>query len=276
MLDAIEHDRRQQALKLPSLPEILMKVREALDTPETPSAHIARLIQTDPSLSTKLLQLANSPLYAKDREIISIQEAVTRMGHKVVRNLVMTVLLEDVFKAISPLLNERVRRLWDHSLDVAVLSALLAGLTTKLDADKAMLAGLLHDIGIIPILHYAQAEPSLRAEHSNELEAVIQRLRAEYGPIVLRYWEMDEDICRAAADAEDWLREGGNEIDYSDIVILAQRHLMMDDQISADLPPFPDMPAFQKLADQELTPQMSLKVLNDARTEISQIRALLS
>ena len=91
-------------------------------------------------------------MYRGRVEIDSIQQAVTRLGLKMVRSLVVSLAMKQIFQATSDALDTQFQQIWDDSLQVAAISRMLAGGVAELENEQAMLGGLIHNIGALPIL----------------------------------------------------------------------------------------------------------------------------
>ena len=90
LADEIRADIESNRIQLPTLPEVALKVRDEVERENTDAHTIAKMVGNDAALSARLLQVANSPLYRGRVEIDSIQQAVTRLGLKMVRSLVVS------------------------------------------------------------------------------------------------------------------------------------------------------------------------------------------
>jgi HD-like signal output (HDOD) protein len=145
-------DLENGSLVLPTLPEVALRVRDVVDDPDATAAQLADIIITDAALSARLLKVANSPLYRGRVAIDNIQMAVSRLGLSLVRNLVTSLVMEQMFQATSNRLDTRLRELWEHSTEVSAICQVIASKHRGLKVDEAMLAGLIHDIGKLPIL----------------------------------------------------------------------------------------------------------------------------
>lgn len=263
------------ALELPSMPDIALRIAEHVEAPSCNSTSIARMVQMDPSLTTRLVQVANSPAYGGEAKIESCRDAITRLGRATTRNLVNGLVLKSVFNSRFPLLRRRMSELWQHSTRVAALSQAIAFRTPALEPSQAMLAGLIHDIGIIPILNNAPKYPGL-ADDPQVLDQAIHKLRGDFGAMTLRKWKFAPEFIDVALVAEDWHRDGGETADYADCVIIAQMHNYIGSPRMAELPPLDEVPAFHKLALGQLSPTMSIRILDEAEQEISVAQQLLS
>lgn len=144
------------SLQLPSLPEIALKVKKALSRSDTSALDVARIVAADPVMATRLIAVANGPLNRGVEPVTSIQQAVVRLGTQVCKNLVMSFAMSQLFKSGSSQLNQRMHQLYDRSVDVAAIAFALSRLSGKLNPDHVLLAGLLHDIGEVPILAHIE------------------------------------------------------------------------------------------------------------------------
>ena len=137
-----------------------------------------------------------------------------------------------------------------------------------------MLAGLIHDIGVVPIISAAREYPEL-ANNPEMLEKTINRLRAEVGTLVLKRWDFMDEFSDVAAHAEDWARDKSNTTDYTDLVIVSQLHAYIGTPRMQKLPRLDLVPAFHKLAMGKLTPRHSLKFLDEAQSDVQAVENLL-
>lgn len=266
---------KNDTLVLPSLPDVAVRVGRALKD-ETSDAHqIAEIAQTDPAIAAKLVKAANSAMYGGSNKVDSCTAAVIRLGTDLTSKLVLTFAVKELFKTSSPLLNRRMKKLWDHSTKVAAISHVLAKKLGKFDPEHALLAGLVHDIGVVAILNYALDFPEAQ-DNRNLLDTTINSLRGQIGSMILRNWGFPEGLPEVAADAENWMRSPSTNPDYTDLVIIAQLHSFIGTDYMSHVPPIDTVPAFSRLKLSQLTPKMSLKILDEAKEEIAEARALLN
>lgn len=272
LLQRIIGDLKGGRLRLPSLPDLALKIRSAVNDPRRSVADIARLVQFDPALAARLIQIANSPLYRGTRKFDNCHSAITRMGLGAARDLVIAFTLRNLFQARMPLLRERLQQTWQHSCRVAAISSVLARLSPGLDPDRALLAGLVHDIGVLPLLQYIEML-SIEADVAR-LDSLTGRLRAPLGGFVLKTWQFEGDLADIPAQAEAWDRASGERIDYADIVQVAHVHSQFGQGGYAG-PPLPELRAFRKLTLSKLGPGGSLELLEQSRQEIQQVMGIL-
>ena len=147
------HSREVQQLvaaqrSLPPLPAVYFKISQALEDPECPIERIGEIISTDPALTAKILQLANSAFFGFGREVCSAYEAVMMLGVGTIRSLVLALSLFSTFETQNSV-REELPKVWNHSLRVGCLARKILELE-DLDeqlAQQAFTGGLLHDIG---------------------------------------------------------------------------------------------------------------------------------
>jgi HD-like signal output (HDOD) protein len=217
LIDAIDNDR----LTLPTLPEVALKIREAVEDPDVSCASLADVIAQDAALAAKIIKVANSPLMRGTVSVDNLQLAITRMGLGFVRNLATGLAMEQMFQATNDEIDKRLRQSWEHSLQVASISHVLAKHFTKLQPDQATLAGLIHEIGTLPILTLAEDSPEI-LEHEDILDRIIERLRGRVGHAILEAWDFPEEMKLVPLHCTDFNRNESETADYIDVVQVAK------------------------------------------------------
>jgi putative nucleotidyltransferase with HDIG domain len=222
LLDDLESGQ----LQLPTLPEVALRVRDAVEDEDANATQIADIIAQDAALSARLIQVANSPLYRGRQEIDRLSMVVARLGSKLVRNLVTSQVMKQMFQATHDEIDQRLRTVWEHSVQVAAIARALSGPCPGILPDQAMLAGLLHDIGTLPILYRVEERDEL-LDTPGLLDSLISRLHTRIGGAILRHWKFSDSLVAVAAEHEDLDRyhEGGP--DLVDVVQVAnlQSHI---------------------------------------------------
>jgi HD-like signal output (HDOD) protein len=262
-------------LVLPTIPDVAFKIRRAINDETANNNKIARVIQIDPSITARVIKIANSPLYRGRRKIESCPEALTRLGLKAAQDIITSFALKAVFKAKSSVIRRKMTDLWLHSSYVAAISAVFAHKTPGFDPDRAMLAGLIHDIGIVPILAYADKHRDIIA-NPNDLAQTVKELRAEIGVQIIRKWDFPSDFEDVIIHAENWFRDASPEPDYTDIVMISQLHSFIGKVDIKKMPRLDTLPAYKKLVAGQLDADTSITILDTAKEEILHIQQMLS
>lgn len=261
---------RDNKLNLPSLPHVAMKLKEAMRE-EIGINDAVEIIQIDGPIVTKLIQIANSPLYASVFPITNCHDAVTRIGLNATRNLVMSISMQQLFQCKEGKLIKIMKDLWKNSLYVSSLCFILAEESGVVNPEDALLAGLISNIGVIPILHFAEKHPEEYAD-INELQSAIPFLSPSVGSLVLHTLGFSNELTNIPQHAEDWLYESeGDTLNLIDIVILARLHSYIGTPKAKNLPYINSIPAYSKLKDSKLTPEFSLNILQKSQKRIASV-----
>ncbi len=192
------------SIKLVSLPEIFIKINEMVDDPASSASDVGRVITQDPALTARLLKIANSPLYGFPSRIDTVSRAITIIGMRGIRDLVLATSTIGIFSRLSTDFLD-MSNFWRHSIYCGVLARLLAGQCNVLHVEPFFIGGLLHDIGQLIILNKLPEmarEAHLRAKDSDlpltEVEReVIGFDHAQVGAELLRFWRLPVNILDA-------------------------------------------------------------------------------
>lgn len=186
--------------RLPPSPGGIMRLTTVLRDFNASTAKIAEAINYEPALVTRILRLANSPLYALERNVATIQQAIGAVGTVIIHDIVMMELTSATF-AKSIYKSEQVRTIWKHSLAVALLSRELSRMMNNRGTEEAFVCGLLHDIGKIILLAHepdAFAEITECSTEGEVLRSEVSRFgysHAEVGALVARRWGLPDEVC---------------------------------------------------------------------------------
>ena len=218
LMQAVDND----SLVLPTLPEIALQVREAANDPNTDIPRLHDLIANDTALSARVVQVANSPLVRGTFAFHDLHAALSRLGINYSCNLVLGLAMEQMFQATSEVIDNRLREVWSHSTEVAAIANVLCQHYTRLEPDKATLAGLTHLIGVLPVLTYLEENEAelLEADHS-QLELVIDAIAPELGTRILESWHFHPSLAAVPSAHLDYTRNS-DEVDYVDVVVVAR------------------------------------------------------
>lgn len=168
--------------KLPSFPQVAAKLMEVSRDENASLADLSKIVETDPGISVRVLEIVNSALYGLGRKITALSEAVVFLGLDEIKKVAigMTV-FEKMFKSGKAKEFDRLL-FWRHCISVAVLSMEIARETGYPDPEEAYIAGLLHDIGKVFMdiqgrMDYGQFIQEL----SNSTDPAIERERSIIG-----------------------------------------------------------------------------------------------
>ena len=266
IIPAIKNDR----LVLPTLPEVALRVREVADDPNADLEKLAQVIGNDAALSARIVRVANSPLLRASRPIEDLKAAVMRLGIAYTSNIATGLAMEQMFQATSDLVDMRMRDVWSRSSEIAGICHVLCKHYTRLRPDQATLAGLIHKIGVLPILTYAEENPALLND-SLTLDKVIDNLHAPIGDLILKTWGFPEELAHIPSQHVDFTRQAPK-ADYADIVTVA----MLQSYVGTDSPmgqvDYHQVTAFERLG---MDPDIQLAESEDLSAEMEAAMALL-
>jgi HD-like signal output (HDOD) protein len=258
----------QGNLKTPNFPDIAIQLRKAIQQ-NCDIADIVKIVNMDPVISAKLIQVVNSPVYRPVTPISNCFDAINRLGLTTTRNLATSFSMSNLIKCKNPLIKKLMQQSWLQSIKISSICYTLAQLTRKVDPDEALLAGLLHNIGALPILTFADSLPK-DSYNQTDIELCINEIQGQIGYIILKKWEFPDNLNKIPLLSTDWFANTSTNLNLNDIVILAKYHSSLTATDSSDLPLITTLPAFQKLENQPLTPKMSLQLLHDANQQITE------
>ncbi|BBP84728.1 MULTISPECIES: HDOD domain-containing protein [unclassified Pseudomonas] len=254
LINAIDNDE----LVLPTLPEVALKVREAAEDPDVSIPALSKVIGNDAALTARIIKVVNSPLLRTNKEITDLQMAISRLGINYTCNLATGLAMEQMFQATSDVVDRKMREVWNKSTEIAGICHVLCRHYTRLAPDQATLAGLVHQIGVLPILTYAEEHYELLAD-SISLNHVIERIHPIIGDRILRAWEFPEPIAQVPSQFLDFTRNSPK-VDYVDIVQVATLQSYLGSEHPYTQLDWSQIPAFAKLG---LDPQVDMQADED-------------
>jgi putative nucleotidyltransferase with HDIG domain len=253
-LQEIATDLSAEAITFPTFIDATVRVHTALRDPNMDVERLAKVVTGEPLLATRLVRMANSAaLNPGGRAVADVRTAVMRVGFNAVRSTAAAVAVQQVHasKELATFQMES-KRVWWHSLNVAAIAFVLAKALTKLNADEALFAGLVHDIGRFYLLSRAAKYPEL-VDHRDELEAIIAEWHPSIGQAILQGLDLPEELTNAVAEHElgNYRFPPRNLTDVVTLANLAARARDGDREMQTagcgDLPA--DSPVFQLLTD---------------------------
>ncbi|WP_184415170.1 HDOD domain-containing protein [Rhodocyclus tenuis] len=181
------------------------RVLHALDNPDVAFEELTRIVISEPLLSAKLIRLANSvALGAPGARVSDVKHAVMRVGIDGVRPLAMALIVDQLRQAPpAGACRQLADALWERSMHVAALAYVLARKMTRLNADEAMFAGVIHDLARFYLLARAGDYPELVADPAT-LAAVINDLREPVGERLLDQLGLSESLRDAVLAARSY------------------------------------------------------------------------
>lgn len=266
LIRAIDNDE----LVLPTLPEVALKVREAAEDPNVGIPELSKVIGNDAALTARIIKVVNSPLLRTNREITDLQMAIGRLGINYTCNLATGLAMEQMFQATTDVVDRKMREVWNKSTEIAGISHVLCRHYTRLMPDQATLAGLVHQIGVLPILTYAEEHSELLAD-SISLNHVIEQIHPIIGDKILHAWEFPEVIACVPSQYANFSRNSAK-VDYVDIVQVATLQSHLGTPHPYTQLDWSQIPAFAKLG---LKPDMDIHADEDLSAAMDAAMSML-
>jgi len=273
--DAFSNAYKENNLNLPSLPQVAMRLKQAIEQPDVSIGEIVNIVQYDAAAVAKLIKVANSVFYAGEVPITNCQNAVIRLGLDGTRRVVMGIGVKQLFQCQNPQLKSLMEANWRNSIYLSSLCFILAKESKTVSPEDAMLAGLVCDIGKIPVFNFA--EQLTTPPNMLELKTAMPFLSPAVGTFMLYNLHFPAELVNIPKFSEDWFYESGEEkLTLTDIVILAKLHSYFGSKKAKYQPFLNTIPAYVKLSEGHLSGDFSLNVLNKAKDRIYEAMTFFS
>jgi putative nucleotidyltransferase with HDIG domain len=198
--------RVDRNLDLPSVPVVLSRILEVMDDDTTSARQLEEIILHDPSLSARILKLANSAFYSFESEVKTISRAIPLLGFNLVRSLAIGVTVFESFLRGNRNEAGLINRLWMHSIGVGMLARdIWVPRADRSHGEFAMLCGLLHDMGKVVLFkkdaaHYSRLFTSKQEITEEDIRAIeVQTYgfdHAALGATLARQWKLPPELGR--------------------------------------------------------------------------------
>lgn len=235
---------------LPPFPAVALKALNVLAGTETSLSELCNVIRPDPVFSAEILRLANSPLVAFTKEVISVLQASMLLGFRRLRRLVITVGLRSYLDCVS---SQLPHSCWRHSVACALIAERTAG-PTSVDHDFAYTGGILHDVGRVVLAtlrpeSYAAQLRQLPGEFPEALQSERELFgldHCEAGGRLAVSWQLPEEVTTIIThhhdpitytqSAPDLIRLSCRLADALGFATASRRTLLHTDAVLAECP----------------------------------------
>jgi len=228
-LQELAENLNSRNIQLPSLPDVVTNIRDALEDPNCNSERLAAVVRIDAVLVARLLISANSAFRNRAGiEITDLNIAVSRLGFKVVRNAAITLAVEQIFAGSAYKdVKTAIREIWSYSLSLASMSLVIAKNAGNVNADNAFLCGLFHEIGKLYILTKAKDYAGLMGDKAS-LKSVQDQWNANVGMAIIETWGFSSEISESLKSEEYLIDDPRSAPTLVDVVFLAKLVLADD------------------------------------------------
>lgn len=242
--ELVESFRFEDA-KLPSMPDAVIYLENAIRDETVNLSELASLLEKDPVLAARLIRVSNSAYYRAVAPVETVPAAVTRIGFSATRNIAL-VLLGNSFHARHSLISERINQLWVEALRTGAVAGALTRQYPLVDANRAMLGGLMYNVG--PMLLLTKIDARVQSiPHPMIIEHMIDNHARLFGRKLLEHWEMDPDLLDVVSNRDNWQRNHDESPDLTDLILLARSCLPMPDGSPPDFAACGKLPCYQRM-----------------------------
>ncbi len=223
-------DRIKRSATLPKLPQVMLKLINACDNDDIKTSELTEIISSDPSLTSRLLEILGSAYINLRQEIKSIESAVVYLGINTIKNIAISTSVTQVFNETETIPGFNMNEFWRHSFTCGVISKKIASKSGQAKPDEAYIGGLLHEIGRLILMINFPSEYALilkHAETSDNIHASENKKfklnSNEVGAWISREWNLNPLISDAILYINEPLNRISDALPLVKIIYIANR-----------------------------------------------------
>lgn len=232
-------------VKLPSLPAITLKLRQAMSNPNTTNNQLVNLIVRDPSMAAQIMKTANCALYRRMSPAKTLSDAVRLLGRETVEQLVMQHSVKSLFVMKNPALKKLFAMSWQRQATKTAICVLLTQCTGFRPPFLPVTGGFLSEVGTLAVLSAFNNDALV--PDSPTFITLCREYSKSLGVILLKRWQVDVEFVDMVRNAGNWQAPKAETISALEIVNLALYHSLVLFSHADNLPPLDEIPAFQNL-----------------------------
>ena len=267
----------ENVLQLISLPEVYLRLQQVIDDPDHTRDQVAEILAYDPSLSARVLRIANSSYYGFPREIETVAAAIGIIGELDLRNLVLAASVAGSMNSLNHG-GVNIDDFWLHSLRCGITARLVAKTVGGFNPETLFLAGILHDLGILVIYQHdatLAAAISRQIDEQHQLRDQAEREllgfdHAEVGALLLEAWGLSAELAELVRCHHQYQLAQENK---TATLMLALANQMAQPGTAPDLDSDPRLAA---MAEQlEITADTLDDLVQDSEQQCTEVRNIL-
>ncbi len=208
-------------VELPAYPDVATRVRKALADENVSPEQISRIVGSEAGLAARVMTLANSAaLNRGGKNITELKTAINRIGQNNVRTAAVAFAIAQLRRAseLQHIIKD-LEKLWNHATMVSALAYTIASRSPGINADEALLTGLIHNVGKIYILARAYKHAELFADTA-AMNMIMREWHANIGKAIIENWGFAPHIAEAVGAQEEFDRIAG-QADISDVLTVS-------------------------------------------------------
>lgn len=216
LLEALNENR----LVLPAFPDAALQARSVASQEDASALDVAREVAKDPALAARILKVANSSMFGFRNNTGSLQQAIGRMGLEHTKTLVTNFALMQLMSPPKAAYGQLIKAVRQHCIDVATVAYVLAKTTGGINPNKALLAGMLHDVGYLPLIQFSKHEPEAVLLDPAFMEG-LKELHLQVGNLLMMYWQFPPAMMNAVTGHHELECDSQDEVSLRELVALA-------------------------------------------------------
>jgi len=271
-IQALADDVNSRKLTLPSFPNVATQIRNALSDENCTPDKLAIIISREPKLAACLLKLSNSAQYSRGNRTVDVPSAINRLGLNVVQNTAMTVAMRQLeLEKDYQVISDQLQPLLQHSVYVAAIAHTLARQQKGVNADTALLAGMMHGIGKVYIWSRASQNEALFSDKST-MDELLTAWHCPVGKSILESWCLPEDMVAAVEHYQHY--EDAAQSEHAKMVAtLSIADLVAANDDPGTLEEITDLPEYKRLG---IPADSITEFLEAANDDIQSLRSAMS
>lgn len=221
---------------LPSLPDVVLKIRKMLEDENTDFERLSSAISMDPVLVSKLFVYANSAFYNRANiKIETLEGAISRLGIEVVRNTAMSLAMKQLYTSEKHSHAAKfLRAVWARGMKLSCMAFAVARGRAGLNSETAFLCGLLNEVGKLYIITKAEEFPTLLGNQKS-FDLVLEKWNSQISKSIIEAWGFPDEIAQSA-DPQTYLDHDPDVAPaYVDVVAVAKWLVDQGQQESLDV-----------------------------------------
>jgi HD-like signal output (HDOD) protein len=273
LVEALAVELTGEKIDLPSFPDVAVRVRKALANNDVEIENVVRVISAEPALAARLLQLANSAaLNATGKRVSDLRTAISRIGFNMARSATIAFAMSQLRRAEAYKgIDEPLTELWQYGAHVGAVSHVVAKHFTQVNADTALLSGLLQGVGKLYLLTRAARYPGLLRD-TGTFQRIVAEWHGRVAQAILRNWEMAEEVIVAVVGCEELDRKHEGTTDLTDVLAVGNALASLGPDPRSDEMLFLGIPAARRM---KLDAKSCGSALAESHQQISSLRQAL-
>lgn len=273
LVESLHVELASEKIDLPSFPDVATRVRRALTNEQVDVDMVVRIVSAEPALAARLLQLANSAaLNPGGRRFTDLRSAISRIGFNMARSAAIAFAMSQLRRAEAyKCVSEPLSELWQQAAHLAAMSHVVARRFTRINADTALLCGLLQSVGKLYLLTRAARFPSILAD-ARGYQQLVADWHIRLAQAILRNWELSDDIIDSIAAFDDSERDHPGTTDLGDVLVVSGALVTLGPAPRAEDMLFLGLPAARRM---KLDAAACCQALAESEQAISSLRQAL-